>query len=67
MPQGKFLVGAFRDGAQIFDREEINVEVATQNEDDFIHNLATVLCEERLAMAVKRSQAFIYGSFIVTT
>jgi len=63
MDEDKFLVGAFRDGAQIFDREEINVEIATENEDDFIHNLLVVRCEERLALAVKRPQAFIWGDF----
>lgn len=65
--QGKLLVGAFREGAQIYDREEINVEVATENEDDFIKNMVTIRCEERLALAVFRPQAFIYGSFIATT
>lgn len=65
--QGKLLVGAFREGAQIYDREEINVEVATENEDDFIKNMITIRCEERLALAVFRPQAFIYGAFIVTS
>lgn len=63
LPGGRFLVGAFRDGAQVFDREEVNVLVATENEDDFIRNKATVLCEERLAFIVKRPQAFIEGAF----
>lgn len=63
MDPGTFLTGAFFDGAQIWDREEVNVMVATENEDDFVRNLATILCEERLAFAVKRPQAFVYGSF----
>lgn len=53
------LVGAFRMGAQIFDREEINVVIATQNEDDFVRNIITIRCEERLALAVYRPEAFI--------
>lgn len=53
------LVGAFNIGAQIFDREEINVVIATQNEDDFIHNMITIRIEERLALAVYRPTAFI--------
>lgn len=59
----KFLVGAFRLGAQVFDRWLARVEVATENEDDFIKNLVTILAEERLALAVYRPEAFIYGDF----
>lgn len=59
----KFLTGAFRLGAQIFDRWQARVEVATENEDDFIKNLVTILAEERLALAVYRPEAFIYGDF----
>lgn len=59
----KFLTGAFRLGAQIFDRWLARVEIATENEDDFIKNLITMLCEERVALAVYRPEAFIYGDF----
>lgn len=59
----KFLAGAFRLGAQIFDRWQARVEVATENEDDFVKNLVTILAEERLALAVYRPEAFIYGDF----
>ena len=57
----KALVGAFKLGAQVFDRWQARVEVATENEDDFIKNLVTVLAEERLALAVYRPEAFIYA------
>lgn len=60
----KFLAGAFKLGAQIFDRWQARVEVATENEDDFIKNMVTVLAEERLALAVYRPEAFIYGTFV---
>lgn len=59
----KFLTGAFRLGAQLFDRWQARVEIATENEDDFIKNLLTVLAEERVALAVYRPEAFIYGDF----
>lgn len=58
-----FLVGAFQGGAQIYDREEMNVEIATENEDDFIKNMVTGRCEERVALAVFRPEAFIWGFF----
>jgi len=57
----KFLTGAFALGAQVFDRWQARVEIATENEDDFVKNLVTMLCEERLALAVYRPEAFIYG------
>lgn len=57
----KALVGAFKLGAQIFDRWQARVEIATENEDDFIKNLVTILAEERLALAVYRPESFIYA------
>jgi HK97 family phage major capsid protein len=63
MTARKFLTGAFKLGAQVFDRWQARVEVATENEDDFIKNLVTILAEERLALAVYRPEAFIYGDF----
>lgn len=60
---GKFLTGAFKLGAQVYDRWASRVEVATENEDDFVKNLVTILCEERLALAVYRPEAFVYGGF----
>ena len=56
----KFLTGAFRMGAQLFDRWDARVEVGYVN-DDFTKNLVTILAEERLALAIYRPQAFIYG------
>ena len=60
---GKFLTGAFQTGAQIFDREDANVVISTENADDFEKNMISIRCEERLALAVKRPEAFIYGAF----
>jgi HK97 family phage major capsid protein len=61
MAQDKFLTGAFRLGAQVFDREEANIEVSTEDRDNFIKNMVTVRGEERLALAVYRPEAFVYG------
>jgi HK97 family phage major capsid protein len=65
MGVGNFLAGAFRLGAQIFDREDAAVVIATENEDDFVNNLVTILIEERLAMAVYRPEAFVKGSLAI--
>lgn len=61
MTVDQFLVGAFQLGAQVFDREQAQVTVATENEDDFVNNLVTILAEERLALAVYRPEAFVKG------
>ncbi len=63
MTADKFLVGAFRLGAQIFDREDANVEISTEDSDNFRKNLVTIRAEERLALAVYRPEAFIKGDF----
>lgn len=63
MTVDKYLVGAFKLGAQLFDREEANVELSTEDSDNFRKNLVTIRAEERLAMAVYRPEAFIKGDF----
>lgn len=57
---GKFLTGAFDLGAQIFDRQQSAVEVGFEGE-DFTRMLLTIRATERLALAVYRPEAFIYG------
>lgn len=66
MQAGKFLTGAFNMAAQIFDAETASIEVGFEN-DDFTRNLVTVLCEERLALAVYRPEAFVFGSLAADT
>lgn len=61
--EGEFTLGAFNLAAQIFDREGIAVEIATESEDDFLHNRLVIRGEERLAMAVHRPEAIIDGEF----
>lgn len=62
MTVDKVLVGAFNMGAQIFDQWAGRIETGFQN-DDFTKNKMTILGEERLALAVYRPEAFIYGDF----
>ncbi|QVW29545.1 major capsid protein [Stenotrophomonas phage BUCT603] len=59
--KGKFLAGAFKTGAQILDRWQMSVQVATENEDDFVKNMVTILCEERIGFPIYRPEAFVFG------
>ncbi|HUG56618.1 MAG TPA: phage major capsid protein [Candidimonas sp.] len=61
MPQGDFMVGAFATAATLYDRMQAAVFMSTENEDDFIHNMVSIMFEERLALAVKRPLAFVHG------
>ncbi|WP_374374483.1 phage major capsid protein [Dongia sp.] len=67
MDEGEFLTGAFSMGAQVFDREDASIEISTQDRDNFVKNKVTLLCEERLALAVYRGESFITGEFQYTT
>lgn len=60
---GTFLVGAFMMGAQVWDRMDAAVQISYEDGDNFKKNMATLLAEERLALTVYRSAAFISGSF----
>ena len=62
MARGYFLVGAFRMGADLWDREQATVEISREHSDFFTRNLAAILCEERLALTVGRPLAFVYGA-----
>lgn len=62
MPANQFLVGAFDMGAQLWDREDANVQVSLEDSDNFRRNLVTIRAEERLALTVYRPAAFIKGA-----
>jgi regulator of extracellular matrix RemA (YlzA/DUF370 family) len=61
--EGTFLVGAFGIGAQVYDRQQANVRIAEQHADFFVRNAVAILAEERLALAVKRPESFVKGTF----
>lgn len=63
IPEGEFLVGAFGLGATIWDRQDATVEVSREHSDFFVKNMVAILCEERLALTVYRSDAFSSGAF----
>jgi HK97 family phage major capsid protein len=61
MTQGQFLVMDSNQAGMIFDRQDATVEVSREHSDYFVRNMAAVLVEERLALAVFKSEAVIYG------
>lgn len=63
MAEGTFLNGAFGAGAQVYDRMRASIRIAEQHADFFVRNAVVILCEERIALAVKRPEAFVKGAF----
>jgi HK97 family phage major capsid protein len=63
MTEGVALVGAFGTGAQLYDREEASIRISEQHSDFFVRNAIVVLAEQRLALAVKRPEAFVKVAF----
>jgi HK97 family phage major capsid protein len=60
---GSFLVGAFDSAATLIDRQEVLVEVSFEHSSNFTALLATLLCTERIGLAVEVPGAFIHGNF----
>lgn len=58
----QFLVGAFMSAAQIWDREDASVMISTEDSTNFRDNMATMRAEERLALTVYNTDAFVEGN-----
>lgn len=63
MTESRFLVGAFGTGAKLYDREQVNIQVSTENRDLFERNAVTIRAEERVGLVVDRPESFVYGQF----
>jgi len=61
--QGTFTVGGFDMASQVWDRMDATIEVSREDRDNFVKNMLTILCEERLALAHYRPTALIKGTF----
>ncbi|WP_455842927.1 phage major capsid protein [Lelliottia jeotgali] len=60
---GTFTVGGFDLASQVWDRMDATVEISREDRDNFVKNMLTILCEERLALAHYRPTAIIKGAF----
>jgi hypothetical protein len=56
---GQALIGAFGTGAKVYDREQVNVMVSTENRDFFERNTYTIRAEERVGLVVDRPESFV--------
>lgn len=65
--QGTFTVGGFDMASQVWDRMDATIEVSREDRDNFVKNMLTILCEERLALAHYRPKALIKGTFAELT
>lgn len=63
MTSGAFVVGSFATGATLYDREQASVAVSTEDGTNFQTNTVSILCEERIGLAVKAPAAFVTGTF----
>ncbi|WP_324028800.1 phage major capsid protein [Pantoea sp. JZ2] len=61
--QGTFTVGGFDLASQVWDRMDATIEISREDRDNFVKNMLTILCEERLALAHYRPTAIIKGTF----
>lgn len=61
--EGTYLLGAFGYGAKLYDREQVNIAVSTENRDLFERNAVTLRAEERLGLVVDRPESFVVGAF----
>jgi len=64
MPEGTFVTGAWGTGAQLYDRQQANVRMTESHADFFVRNAIAILVEERLALAIKRPESFVIGTFV---
>jgi HK97 family phage major capsid protein len=64
MPLGYFLVGSSSPGcAEIRDRLSLAIDISNEDDTNFQYNLVTIRAELRLALVVKRPNAYVYGAF----
>jgi HK97 family phage major capsid protein len=64
---GRFIVGSFRMGATLWEREGVRVMMTDSHASNFTSNILTLLAEMRAALSIWRPKAFVVGSFSAGT
>lgn len=57
--EGEALMGAFRLGTALWDREVANIRATDSHNDFFTKNRMVILCEERIALTTFRPKSFV--------
>ena len=62
MVVNEFLTGAFKYSAHLYARQGATVAISTENDDDFETNKATMRCESRIGLGVRRPYGLVTGA-----
>lgn len=62
MTVNEFLTGAFKYSVHLYDRQGVTVAISTENDDDFETNKATMRCESRIGLGVRRPYGLVAGA-----
>lgn len=58
-----YLIANWRIGARIYDSEQAEITVSTENKDNFERDMATLKIRERLGLAIREPKSFVRGKF----
>lgn len=61
--EGTFLLGNFGQGTTLYTRDNASIQVSFHDQDDFIKNRFTILCESRVCLVPEYPKCFVLGSF----
>ena len=62
--EGKFLIGDYKLGAELIEREGLSINFYNQNATDVEDGLVTIGLEERIAVTVNNPATFVQGDFV---
>lgn len=62
MVVNEFLTGAFKYSVHLYQRQGATVAISTENDKDFENNQATMRCESRIGLGVRRPYGLVAGN-----